>query len=157
MRSLDGDEDRHTRICSFGSSLPLFCTFSPPLLNDIIASKLKVSTASNRIRCPEMKFALNHRSRFLHGHDCCETGKAFPQVRQEKYLRSDAIMASAAVRSLPRFVSDFPPEIDPDVSSETSQTEIPWLFQRSKQHLPHTLTVRSYPETLLQRLIFTQR
>ena len=37
MRSLDGDEDRHTRICSFGSSLPLFCTFSPPLLNDIIA------------------------------------------------------------------------------------------------------------------------
>ena len=26
-------------VCSFGSSLPLFCTFSPPLLNDIIAPR----------------------------------------------------------------------------------------------------------------------
>ena len=67
-----------------------------------------VSTAPNRIRCPEMKFALNHRSRFLHGHDCCETGKAFPQVRQEKYFRPDARTAQAAVvRALPRFASDF--------------------------------------------------
>ena len=58
---------------------------------------MKVSTAPNRIRCPEMKFALNHKSRFLHGHDCCETGKAFPQVRQEKYFRPDARTAQAAV------------------------------------------------------------
>ena len=31
------------------------------------------------------------------GHDCCETGKAFPQVRQEKYFRPDARTAQAAV------------------------------------------------------------
>ena len=69
---------------------------------------MKVSTAPNRIRCPEMKFALNHRSRFLHGHDCCETGKAFSQVCQEKYFRPDARTAQAAVvRALPRFASDF--------------------------------------------------
>ena len=118
---------------------------------------MKVSTAPNRIRCLEMKFALNHRSRFLHGHDCCETGKALHPARREKYLRSDASMASAAVRSLPRFVSDFHPESDPAASSKTSRTGTLTLSQRSKRHLPHTLTVRSDSEALLQRFVFAQR
>ena len=119
---------------------------------------VKASTAPNRIRCPEMKFALNHRSRFLHGHDCCETGKAFPQVRQEKYFRPDARTAQAAVvRALPRFASDFHPESDPAASSKTSRTGTLTLSQRSKLHLPHTLTVRSDSEALLQRFVFAQR
>ena len=117
-----------------------------------------VSTAPNRIRCLEMKFALNHRSRFLHGHDCRETGKAFPQVRQGKYFRPDARTAQAAVvRALPRFASDFHPESDPAASSKTSRTGTLTLSQRSKRHLPHTLTVRSDSEALLQRFVFAQR
>ena len=117
-----------------------------------------VSTAPNRIRCLEMKFALNHRSRFLHGHDCRETGKAFPQVRQEKYFRPDTRTAQAAVvRALPRFASDFHPESDPAASSKTSRAGTLTLSQQSKRHLPHTLTVRSDSETLLQRFVFAQR
>ena len=119
---------------------------------------MEVSTAPNRIRCLEMKFALNHRSRFLHGHDCCETGKAFPQVRQEKYFRPDARTAQAdVVRALPRFASDFHPESDPAASSKISRTGTLTLPQRSKRHLPHTLTVRSDSEALLQRFVFAQR
>ena len=110
MRSLDGDEDRHTRICSFGSSLPLFCTFSPPLLNEIIAPK-----------CEGFYCA---QSDSLSGNEIC---------------------------------SDFHPESDPAASSKTSRTGTLTLSQRSKRHLPHTLTVRSDSEALLQRFVFAQR
>ena len=126
-----------------------------PLLNDIIAPKCEGFYCAQSDCCPEMKFALNHRSRFLHGHDCCETGKAFSQVRQEKYFRPDArTLQAAVVRALPRFASDFHPESDPAASSKTSRTGTLTLSQRSKRHLSHTLTVRSDSEAFLQRSAF---
>lgn len=48
-------------------------------------------------------------------------------------------------------------ESDPAASSKTSWTGILTLSQRSKRHLPHTLTVRSDSEALLQRFVFAQR
>lgn len=48
-------------------------------------------------------------------------------------------------------------ESDPAASSKTSRTGILTLSQRSKRHLPHTLTVRSDSEALLQRFVFAQR
>ena len=48
-------------------------------------------------------------------------------------------------------------ESDPAASPKTSRTGILTLSQRSKRHLPHTLTVRSDSEALLQRFVFAQR
>ena len=75
-----------------------------------------------------------------------------------RFFSADARTAQAAVvRALPRFASDFHPESDPAASSKTSRTGTLTLSQRSKLHLPHTLTVRSDSEALLQRFVFAQR
>lgn len=152
-----------TRTSTPEYALPAFhflCSahFHQPSLIILQHRNVTVSAASCRIRCPERKFAPEHRSRLLHGHDCCETEKAFSKARHEKYLRRHARTAQVAVvRTLPRFASDFCSESYPAASSKTDRTGTLELFRQSKRHLSHTLAVRSDSEALLQRFVFAQR